>query len=86
MKKTSNSNSKSIAVKRTEELSKEFKVEKITWLDLYNFLYEKAHDFKNLGSFDWNSEIKILDPKSGVAKNIETNSELMSAGLIGYHD
>lgn len=61
-------------------------MDKITWLDLYNFLYRKAHDFKNLGNFDWSAEVKVLNPKSGIAQDIETNSDLLSAGVIGYHN
>lgn len=46
---------------------------KITWLDLYNFLYHKAHDFKNLGNFNWNAEIKVLNPETGEQYSIEPN-------------
>lgn len=68
--KTSTVNSRIIAAKRTEELLREYKMEKITWLDLYNFLYRKAHDLNNLGSFNWGAEIKVkaVDPKTGEEK------------------
>lgn len=33
----------------------------MTWLDLYNFLYERANDVKNPGSFPWQEEIKVFD-------------------------
>lgn len=69
--KTSTENSKNIAAKRTEELLKEYKVNEITWLDLYNFLYHKAHDLKNLGSFKWDSEVKVINPKTGEEFSIE---------------
>lgn len=44
---------------------------KVTWLDLYNFLYRKAHDFKNLGKFNWNENIVVLDAEKGIEYNIE---------------
>jgi hypothetical protein len=58
---------------------------KITWLDLYNFLHRTANDINNLGSFDWNGEVKVLNPQSGSAHLIETDSSLLSKGLIGYY-
>jgi hypothetical protein len=63
VEKTSNANSRDIAAKRTEELLKEYKM--VTWLDLYNFLYNKAHDLNNLGNFDWSATIKVVDPETG---------------------
>jgi hypothetical protein len=71
VEKTSTENSKNIAEKRTEELLREYKLDKITWLDLYNFLYYKAHDFKNLGKFKWDSEVKVINPKTGEEFHIE---------------
>lgn len=38
---------------------------KMTWLDLYNYLHAQAHDFKNLGKFDWNSQVMIHDASTG---------------------
>lgn len=37
----------------------------MTWLDLYNYLHSQAHDFKNLGKFDWNSPVMIHDASTG---------------------
>ena len=34
---------------------------KMTWLDLYNFLYTKANDVKNIGSFPWQENVQIFD-------------------------
>lgn len=34
---------------------------KMTWLDLYNYLYERANDVKNLGQFPWQEEVKVFD-------------------------
>jgi hypothetical protein len=69
VEKTSNANSRDIAAKRTEELLKEYKM--VTWLDLYNFLYNKAHDFPNLGKFNWNAEIRVLNGETGEEYSIE---------------
>lgn len=45
---------------------------KMTWLDLYNFLHSQAHDFKNLGSFDWNAPVMIHDASTGEELNCDT--------------
>jgi hypothetical protein len=45
---------------------------RITWLDLYNFLHSQAHDFKNLGKFDWNSPVIIHDASTGEEYNCDT--------------
>jgi hypothetical protein len=37
----------------------------MSWLDLYNFLYERANDMKNLGQFDWQKEVKVYDNAYG---------------------
>lgn len=31
------------------------------WLDLYNFLYERANDMGNLGSFPWQENVEVFD-------------------------
>jgi hypothetical protein len=46
-------------------------MDKMTWLDLYNFLYERANDMKNLGKFDWQSEVKVYDNAYGGLFNSE---------------
>jgi hypothetical protein len=33
----------------------------MTWLDLYNFLHQRANDVKNLGSFPWQEEVSVFD-------------------------
>lgn len=71
--KTSTENSRTIAAERTKELLKEYGMDKITWLDFYNFLYRKAHDFDNLGKFDWSAAIKVVDPETGKEYSIEPN-------------
>ena len=37
----------------------------MTWLDLYNFLHQRANDIKNLGKFDWQAEVKVYDNSYG---------------------
>jgi hypothetical protein len=31
------------------------------WLDLYNYLHERANDIKNLGSFPWQDDVQAFD-------------------------
>lgn len=33
----------------------------MTWLELYNYLYERANDIKNLGSFPWQEKVQAFD-------------------------
>jgi len=33
----------------------------MTWLDLYNFLYERANDINNFGSFPWQENVQVFD-------------------------
>jgi hypothetical protein len=44
----------------------------MTWLDLYNFFHKQAHDFENLGKFDWNSPAVIHDASTGDEVNCDT--------------
>lgn len=44
----------------------------MTWLDLYNYLHSQAHDFKNLGKFDWGSPVMIHDASTGDESNCDT--------------
>jgi hypothetical protein len=34
---------------------------KMTWLDLYNFLYERANDINNIGTFPWQENVQVFD-------------------------
>lgn len=34
---------------------------KMTWLDLYDFLCKKANDINNLGSFPWQENVQVFD-------------------------
>ena len=45
---------------------------KMSWLDLYNYLHSQAHDFKNLGKFDWNSPVIVHDANTGDEFNCDT--------------
>jgi hypothetical protein len=47
------------------------------WIDLFEFLNQRANDFKNLGQFDWQSEVKVYDNAYG---------ELFNADLIEFND
>ena len=33
----------------------------MTWLDLYNFLYEKANDISSEGNFPWQESVQVFD-------------------------
>jgi len=50
---------------------------KMTWLDLYNFLHQKANDLKNLGSFNWQAPVEVYDDQYG---------ETSKADLIELYD
>lgn len=45
---------------------------KMTWLDLYNYLHSQAHDFKNLGKFNWQAPVMIHDASTGEEFNCDT--------------
>ena len=49
----------------------------MTWLDLYNFLHQRANDLKNLGSFNWQASVEVYDNKYG---------ETSDANLIELYD
>jgi hypothetical protein len=31
------------------------------WIDLFQYLNERANDFKNLGKFPWQEEVSVFD-------------------------
>jgi len=33
----------------------------MTWLQLYNFLYEKANDINSGGRFPWQEQVEVFD-------------------------
>lgn len=37
---------------------------KMKWIDLFQFLNERANDLNNLGSFPWQEEVKVFDFES----------------------
>lgn len=47
------------------------------WIDLFQFLNERANDFKNLGKFDWQANIRVYDNKQG---------DIYDADLIELHN
>lgn len=44
----------------------------MTWLDLYNFLYEKANDNKNFGKINWQDPVMVHDANTGDEINCDT--------------
>lgn len=34
---------------------------KMTWLDLYNYLNSQANDIKNIGKFPWQETVEVFD-------------------------
>ena len=38
---------------------------KMTWLDLYTFLHERANNIQAVGTFEWNTPILIHDANTG---------------------
>ena len=45
---------------------------KMTWLDLYNYLHAQANGLDNFGKFDWNSPVMIHDASTGDEVNCDT--------------
>lgn len=41
------------------------------WIDLFQFLNERANDFKNLGQFDWQADVKVYDNQYGGVYNAD---------------
>lgn len=38
---------------------------KMTWLDLYTFLHNKANNINGVGTFDWNTPVSVYDGATG---------------------
>lgn len=36
-------------------------LDKMNWLDLYNYLYEQANNINNVGQFPWQEQVKVWD-------------------------
>lgn len=49
----------------------------MNWLDLYNFLHQRANDPKYFGKFDWQAAVQVYDNQDGV---------LYRADLIEMYD
>jgi len=61
----------------------------MTWLQLYNFLYERANDIHNPGSFPWQQKVEVFDfetleyypadfiefPDKKISLSIDTNTQ-----------
>jgi len=35
--------------------------QKMTWLDLYKYLNERANDIRNFGQFPWQENVQVFD-------------------------
>ena len=44
----------------------------MTWLQLYNFLYEKANDNKNFGKMNWQAPVMVHDASTGDELHCDT--------------
>lgn len=53
---------------------------KITWLDLYNFLYDRANNLNAVGTFDWNRPIKVFDNATG--ELFDTDTYYLDSNLV----
>jgi len=49
----------------------------MNWLDLYNFLHQRANNLKYFGKFDWQAAVQVYDNQDGV---------LYHADLIEMYD
>lgn len=45
---------------------------KLTWLDLYNFLYEQANSTNNIGKFNWQEPVTIYNAETGEEFDCDT--------------
>lgn len=43
----------------------------MNWLDLYNYLYDQAHDMEKMGEFNWQEEIVLHDANTGEEKGVD---------------
>lgn len=41
------------------------KMNNMTWLDLYNFLYERANNINAFGTFHWDKPVLVHDANTG---------------------
>ena len=45
---------------------------KINWLDLYSFLYERANNSKYFGQFNWDDPVLIHNANTGLEEYCDT--------------
>ena len=58
-------------------------MQNMTWLDLYNFLHERANNVNAVGTFDWNKPVQVLDNATGELFNCDTYySQHKDDGLV----
>ncbi len=46
--------------------------QKMTWLDLYNFLHSQANDLKNIGKINWQEPVMVHDANTGDETHCDT--------------
>ena len=44
----------------------------MSWLDLYNFLHERANNIHAVGTFDWSKPVLVYDADTGDKWNCDT--------------
>jgi len=55
----------------------------MNWLDLYNFLHERANNVNAVGTFDWNKRVKVFDNATGELCDCDTYySQSENDGLV----
>lgn len=53
------------------------------WLDLYNFLHERANNINAVGTFDWNKPVRVFDNSTGELFDCDTYySQSENDGLV----
>ena len=55
-------------------------MKQMTWLDLYNFFFERANNINAIGTFDWNKPVQVFDNATGELFDTDTyylNSDLV---------
>lgn len=45
---------------------------KMTWLDLYNYLNAQANELDNIGRFNWNNQVIVHDAETGDEYDCDT--------------
>jgi hypothetical protein len=56
----------------------------MNWLDLYNFLHERANNINTVGTFEWSKPVKVFDNATGELFHCDTYylQEDTTGGLV----